>query len=1009
MAVAKPKKPRRKLEDMESLQSEVATFASSLGLASSVAAAAASGFDDSDFRKTGPMKPPKAAPKLPNSRPPRSPSGSEGKKAPRPPKGRTSKSNPLDHVDPFGGGGGDGEKASAGKVGVNLPKLPLARASSPLGLWYEELAALEEKVFGAAGQRGGAPALGLDELKRLVERKTEVAEKLIAQYAGDYEAKTRDHGEWRFVRMAARSGTTNDKVSALATLVGDNPIANVKSLDILLGMVRARVGKRYAFKGFDHLAELFKTRLLPDRKLKCLLQRPIDSLPESSDGLSLLLFWYWEDRLKERYEWFVIALEKASTDKLPDLKNIAMKLIHGLLRSKMEQERKLLYALVNKLGDPLRKAASTAGYYLSCLLSEHPNMKLVVIEEVDSFIFRPHVGPRAKYHAVNFLSQIFLSKRGDGPKVAKRLVDIYFALFKLLISSRCDDAMNDKNDKKLKNNGKDMEKRIPDKKSSFKILNKKGEDSFESCVEMDSRLLCALLTGVNRAFPFVASDEADDIIEVQSPILFRLVHSSNFNVGIQALTLLYQISYKNQILSDRFYRALYSKLLVPSVLNSSKHEMFLGLLFKAMKSDLNVKRISAFSKRLLQVSLQQPPQYACGCLCLISEVLKARPPLWTMMLQIESIDEDLEHFKDITEDSNEIADVASADSTKLFDSMLTMEHKGGLPDEIFTGVENGKDTQNCSSRGKISNATLSSCGTEGQVPSTRASTSAKYDPRLREPAYCHAETASWWELTLLASHVHPSVAAMAQTLLSGVNIVYTGDPLNDLSLAAFLDKFMEKKPKLNQRAEGIWHGGSQIAPSRKLDMDNHLIGEEILRLAEDEVPPEDIVFHKFYANKNSQSKRKKKKKILAEDTATGELLPDSGDSEDEVESMFGFGKLASEDNADYDYDDLDKVAMEDDEDLLGHGSDEEIDLAGNVSIDEELDSESISDVVWDTPDDSDAAATDDVLDQGQNRSNKKKRKSQESPFVSIEDYERGKKKYVNVRRRKPKTRKKASD
>lgn len=64
--------------------------------------------------------------------------------------------------------------------------------------------------------------------------------------------------------------------------------------------------------------------------------------------------------------------------------------------------------------------------------------------------------------------------------------------------------------------------------------------------------------------------------------------------------------------------------------------------------------------------------------------------------------------------------------------------------------------------------------------------------------------------------MHPSVAAMAQTLLSGVNIVYNGDPLNDLSLAAFLDKFMEKKPKANQRGEETWHGGSQIAPARKV-------------------------------------------------------------------------------------------------------------------------------------------------------------------------------------------------
>ena len=80
----------------------------------------------------------------------------------------------------------------------------------------------------------------------------------------------------------------------------------------------------------------------------------------------------------------------------------------------------------------------------------------------------------------------------------------------------------------------------------------------------------------------------------------------------------------------------------------------------------------------------------------------------------------------------------------------------------------------------------------------------------------NADRVSWWELTVLASHVHPSVSTMARTLLSGNNIVYSGDPLTDLSLPAFLDKFMEKKPKGNRIAEGRWHGGSQIAPAKKV-------------------------------------------------------------------------------------------------------------------------------------------------------------------------------------------------
>jgi hypothetical protein len=31
---------------------------------------------------------------------------------------------------------------------------------------------------------------------------------------------------------------------------------------------------------------------------------------------------------------------------------------------------------------------------------------------------------------------------------------------------------------------------------------------------------------------------------------------------------------------------------------------------------------------LKQVALQRPPQYACGCLFLLSEVLVSKPPLW---------------------------------------------------------------------------------------------------------------------------------------------------------------------------------------------------------------------------------------------------------------------------------------------------------------------------------------------------------------------------------------------
>ncbi|KAJ6711859.1 CCAAT-BINDING FACTOR-RELATED [Salix purpurea] len=247
----------------------------------------------------------------------------------------------------------------------------------------------------------------------------------------------------------------------------------------------------------------------------------------------------------------------------------------------------------------------------------------------------------------------------------------------------------------------------------------------------------------------------------------------------------------------------------------------------------------------------------------------------------------------------------------------------------------------------------------GNQPLTNSSGSSLpggYDPRHREPSYCNADHASWWELMVLASHAHPSVATMAGTLLSGANIVYNGNPLNDLSLTAFLDKFMEKKPK-----QTAWHGGSQIEPAKKLDMNMHLIGPEILSLAEVDVPPEDLVFHKFYVNKMNTSKPKKKKKKKA--------LLDSANLSHGAEN-------------EYDYDDLDQVVNEDDEDLV---DDVEVDALSDTEG-EDFDTNADSDN--DTVDvgDADDGTDEDVFDQ-QKRKRKSRGKAGASPFASLEEYE----------------------
>ncbi|KAK4778070.1 hypothetical protein SAY87_018257 [Trapa incisa] len=970
-------------EDIDVLKSDVASFASSLGLGSS--SLPYSGFNDSDFRKKGRLKPQSTSNDPVNGG---KVSGAIKKDAKM--QNRKNKDELNRRPKPPVLSIAEDRSGRGGKVSDKFrkfPKLPLVKANT-LGLWHEDAAELEVKVLGEERNKKPLQVTDVEDWKGFVEEKRRLGERLMAQFAEDYESSRGQSGDIKMLIATQRTGTAADKVSAFSVMVGDNPIANLRSLDGLVGMVTSKVGKRHALTGFEVLKELFVSSLLPDRKLRTLLQRPLKDLPDTKDGNSLLLFWYWEECLKKRYERFVIALEEASRDVLPALKDKALKTIYHLLKSKSEQERKLLSALVNKLGDPQNKGASNADFLLSNLLSEHPNMKAVVIDEVDTFLFRPRLVLRAKYHAVNFLSQIHLSHRGDGPKVAKRLTDVYFALFKVLVneaSSAQETGKSGKRDRKTISNSKD------------------GKSEEETHVELDSRILSALLTGINRAFPFVSSGEAGDIVEVQTPLLFQLVHSKNFNVGVQALMLLDKISSKNQIVSDRFYRALYSKLLLPAAMNTSKVEMFIGLLLRAMRNDVNLKRVAAFSKRLLQVALQQPPQYACGYLFVLSELLKARPPLWNMVLQNESMDEELEHFEDIKDDSdNEPSaktdktsnDVRSEDAEEGGSSSEEEAvHDGSSSDDEAPEEDDGFVLNNVQESGELSE-NHSDGKHQSAIDGSLSVLPGGYNPRHREPSYCNADRVSWWELMVLASHAHPSVSTMARTLLSGANIVYNGNPLNDLSLTAFLEKLMEKKPK-----QTTWHGGSQIEPAKKLDMSNHLIGPELLSLAESEVPPEDLVFHKFYLNKmNSTKKLKKKKKKKGKEEEDAEEFfdvdgdeVDGGDESDneEIENMLDAGDdVIDEKDGEYDYNDLDMVAFDDDDDLVGDASDAEMNIPFSVADNEDINGVDNGDEA----DGMEIGDADDVSEEDEGTSGRKKRKkvggmSGASPFASLEDYE----------------------
>jgi ribosome biogenesis protein MAK21 len=67
----------------------------------------------------------------------------------------------------------------------------------------------------------------------------------------------------------------------------------------------------------------------------------------------------------------------------------ALKAAYELLAAKLELEVNC-GGVVSKLGDPPEEkiARTSGGYLISCLLTQHPVMGLVVVREIEQFLFR---------------------------------------------------------------------------------------------------------------------------------------------------------------------------------------------------------------------------------------------------------------------------------------------------------------------------------------------------------------------------------------------------------------------------------------------------------------------------------------------------------------------------------------------------------------------------------------------------------------------------------------------
>jgi ribosome biogenesis protein MAK21 len=264
----------------------------------------------------------------------------------------------------------------------------------------------------------------------------------------------------------------------------------------------------------------------------------------------------------------------------------SLQFLSMLLTSQPEQEHNLLKLLANKLGDSERSIASRASYHLLNILQAHPGMKGVLVREVADLILKPpsqykahskvsHPSTKgasgsksiantttanvnARYYGIVTFNQIVLSSKTPTDRgVANKLLEVYFEVFRTVLgegnvgegagkNDEGDEAVNERDGK-----GREEKRKMREKDRLRKLRHSNVGTTQGGLVDgsndSDSKLISALLTGVNRALVFSNLDDA--LLDKQMDTLFRLTHEGggSFNVAVQALGLIGKVAERRPV------------------------------------------------------------------------------------------------------------------------------------------------------------------------------------------------------------------------------------------------------------------------------------------------------------------------------------------------------------------------------------------------------------------------------------------------------------------------------
>ncbi|XP_031631249.1 CCAAT/enhancer-binding protein zeta [Contarinia nasturtii] len=543
----------------------------------------------------------------------------------------------------------------------------------------------------------------------LVEMKNNEIEELTNYCGKCYEEQKtafakRNPSDVKWLQTALHKGTSKDRANAGGLLVQSNPLANLETLESLISFTK--LTNKNSTDSIDVATDLFINALLPpDRKLLSFTLRGADwKALKKNDNVDkmtkdqIYAYWHFETIIKDQYFEFLRNIQNAIQSGQEANKKQAIICASKLLSYAPEKEQMLLSMLVNKLGDPSKMIASKALHHLTEVSFKHPAMCGVIANETEKFLFRNNITEHAQHFALCFLSQ--LAPHGN-VEVCTKLVNVSLSFFKVVV-----------------NKG---------------LINSKIMQAILLCLKHS-------ITDVVEANKSKPGSDSGLISKDTQDTIYRLVHFANIKVSLQTLALILQMitAMGAEHQHNRFYNALYKKLLDPELATcGSKYSaLFLHIVHRAIHVDRNKSRAQAFIKRLLQVALFLPAPITCGCLIIISKIIKARSEL------------------------NRI-EIPLAVAPKIEDDVGNVESD-----------EHGDTTEH-----------------ETKIKPNG------YDPYHRAPEFAGGEYSIRTELAALLHYYHPTVRVFAQNILEDKPIKFYGDPLVDFSLTHFLDRFAFKNPK----------------------------------------------------------------------------------------------------------------------------------------------------------------------------------------------------------------------